>query len=571
MRNFVRCNPKKMKNTVHRQCRQLASLLSGYGVRRVVLSPGSRNTPLILAISRRADLQTVVVIDERCAAFAALGMAGATGRPVAMVCTSGTAPLNYGPALAEAFYRHIPLVAVTADRPRDRVDQLECQTIRQVGVFGNFVKASYDLWGLDDAAAARTVADALITAQAGTPGPVHINVPLNEPLGLTEDVTDGDADLPRHIKYIALAHVSVDLGDARPGNVLIVAGPMQPDAAVARAVERLAALPCVAVVAELTSNLPAGTVRALDPLFGRPELQPRPDLVVTIGGAVTSGLLRSYLKGLVGVPFWSIGQGTAPKDPFGRLTRIIDCPTAAGLDALYDRCAASPATDFAERYRALDRAAALALSDFNSGGDTALSLIGLLDRLLTDAAVPYRLHLSNGMTVRYAGLYPFAGALTCTCNRGCSGIDGSTATAIGAAMTCPDTPTLLLTGDMSAQYDLGALAMDGIPASFRMVVFANGGGNIFRHIATTRGLDERERCFAGPVRLPLQGLAAAFGLGYYRATSAAELRACMDAFMAPQGRPAILELVTDGDNDAARYIDFYKNITEYVKPYLDNN
>ena len=134
-------------NTEKWGCRQIAAGLAAFGVKHIVTSPGSRNAPLIMAVARRPKLEVHSVIDERSAAFIALGMASVSGKPVAVICTSGTAMLNFEPAIAEAFYRHIPLIAVTADRPTEWIDQDDSQTIRQPGALQNIVKASYNFKG----------------------------------------------------------------------------------------------------------------------------------------------------------------------------------------------------------------------------------------------------------------------------------------------------------------------------------------------------------------------------------------------------------------------------------------
>ena len=183
-----------MLNTVKYSCRCVARALVRYGVRHVVVSPGSRNAPLIVALARTEGLECTSVIDERSAAFVALGMAVQTGRPVAMACTSGSAALNYGPALAEAYYRNIPLIALTADRPEEWIDQDDSQTIRQEGAFANFIKRTYHIESVENPSEEdcwyvnRIVNDAMTEALSRRQGPVHINISLAPPLGKTIDI-----------------------------------------------------------------------------------------------------------------------------------------------------------------------------------------------------------------------------------------------------------------------------------------------------------------------------------------------------------------------------------------------
>ena len=181
-----------METTDKEVCNILADVVIAHGVRRAVLSPGSRNAPLLVALARREEIDKYVIVDERSAAFVALGMAQQLGEPVMLVCTSGTAVLNYAPAIAEAYYQKLPLIVVSADRPKEWIDQDDSQTIRQFEVLSQFVKKSYDIPARcnDDIArwyANRIVNDAMIEAMSGRKAPVHINVQLDEPLaGLSE-------------------------------------------------------------------------------------------------------------------------------------------------------------------------------------------------------------------------------------------------------------------------------------------------------------------------------------------------------------------------------------------------
>ena len=181
-----------MADTDKSVVRILFNLLEAHGVRRVVCSPGSRNAPLLIAADARKRLETSVVIDERSAAFVALGMAMVSRRPVALVCTSGTALLNYAPAVAEAYYQGVPLIVISADRPLEWIDQDDSQTIRQPEALRNFVKGSYSLSDREQCDRpgwyeTRIVNDAILTALAPKQGPVHINVRLSPPLGATVD------------------------------------------------------------------------------------------------------------------------------------------------------------------------------------------------------------------------------------------------------------------------------------------------------------------------------------------------------------------------------------------------
>lgn len=548
-----------MANTDKTACRILAELLTRHGVSRAVMSPGSRNLPILIALGRSPHLHTDIVVDERSAAFTALGMAAATQKPVALVCTSGSALLNYAPAVAEAYYRHIPLIIVSADRPAEWIDQDDSQTIRQAGALANIVKRSYDIpdncntpvtrWYAN-----RQINDALIEAQRGCQGPVHINIQLSEPLnGLT------DTPLPAEdMRMIAMPHstsgVSADTVTAlrheigSSARTMIIAGFLPPDPTLSEALARIARLPNVVVLTESISNLHVeGAIECIDLTVSgiAPESMDRyrPDTVITIGGALVSRFIKQMLRNNPARQHWHVGHTPVTVDCLQSLTMRIDMDPGEFFNRL-----ASVDTDvdnesdyrniwqslYARRIERRTRiAATLPWCDL-------AAFAGIMPRIPAN----WDLQLSNGTPIRYAQLLAdLTHVNRADCNRGVSGIDGSTSTAIGAAMAS-HRPTLLITGDMSAQYDMGALALRNIPPSFRMILIDNGGGGIFRFIASTSGIAERERLFGDPVNMPAAGLAAAFGWDFHRASSHDELQTALDRFFQPSTRPAIM--VVDG-------------------------
>ena len=556
-----------MLNTVKYSCRCVARALVRYGVRHVVVSPGSRNAPLIVALARTEGLECTSVIDERSAAFVALGMAVQTGRPVAMACTSGSAALNYGPALAEAYYRNIPLIALTADRPEEWIDQDDSQTIRQAGALAAVVKGSYDLpvcragdEGLQRRCR-RRVCDAIMQAITPSRGPVHINIQIDEPIDAVADDADDDFTFPELIRpetTIPQNEVK-ELADAisNARKVLIVAGFMPPSPSLAHC---LAALPAnCAVLCEAQSNLRGPFAGNIDATLRAMSAQEKeellaPEVVVTIGGSLLPRMIKSELRSRK-FEHWSIGTCGHCLDPLLNLTRRIECTP----DTLFRQLVPllkSSAGDYRGRWLQASANAMLRSCEFlQSAPWSDYTAMGLLLGALPDGT---NLHLSNGTAVRYAQLFDYSAAARVECNRGVSGIDGCTSTAIGAAMTS-EAPTLLVTGDMSAQYDIGALATPGIPATFRMVVLNNSGGGIFRFIKATRDLPEMERYLAADVRLPLRDIAGGFGFDYYEARNAAMLRAVMPRFFAEGPQPCILNIVTPAQASA-------ETIRKYFNP-----
>lgn len=514
-------------------CLVLADLLESYGVRRIVVSPGSRNAPLIVALARSGRYTLTTIIDEREAAFAALGMAEATGRPVAAVCTSGSAMLNYGPALAEAFYSRVPLIAITADRPSQWISQRDGQTIRQNGALDAVVRCSVELpegdnemnqWYIN-----RMANDALAAATGPVPGPVHINVPLSAPLTPARQLAEGE----RFGKRIDILRPRGSFDDAdvafiRNRRVLLVCGAGHPSEALREAVSRVCRQSSVCVVSDILSNLPGGSTEDFTASAGS---LPEPEIVLTLGGLVSDSM-KSYLRGLrPECRFAYIGYDDNFVDTYTHGSMRIECDPEIFLNAIADASYG-------------DEAYKKAAEEIKPAGRQGRVYDAL--RALRSAADGYSVHFSNGMTIRYAQAIDFRGPCGTFCNRGANGIDGSTSTAIGAAIAS-DSPVLFVSGDVSAAYDIGALAIAGVPPTFRMAVIDNGGGHIFRKVATTRSLPEREQYFCTPPQLPLASLAGAYGFEYFEMTPADDCKAAVARFMAAGSRPAILRIITDNN------------------------
>ncbi len=558
----------------------LASLLARHGVSTAIISPGSRNAPLVVALERHADIDTRVVIDERSAAFIALGISVAHGgEPVALVCTSGTAPLNYAPAVAEAYYRNIPLIVVTADRPSEWIDQDDSQTIVQPGIYSNFIKGTFDIpvesddpdrmWYIN-----RTINDALTLAMADKPGPVHINVRLADPLGAIEGVEDMDtwSDGARFISRVHSqapldAEIEFDeLGQLMgpSSRVLILAGFMEPCCADA-ILRELSRRPNIVVMHEAQSNLHGygdfianidatlhEAVPGIDDVY-------TPDIVITIGGSLTSRMIKTWLRKLPSLSHWSIGPSAHAVDCLRKLTHRIPYNTTEALTAL---CKATPKRNNSE-ITSFKQAWLNAWDNAKKRADEWADKAPWCDFKAMHAiirAVPkgWNLQVSNGTAVRYTQLFDYAKVAHVGCNRGVSGIDGCTSTAIGMAVGSQNA-TLLITGDMSAQYDLGALACNFIPDTFKMIVLNNGGGGIFRYIPSTRKLDELNEYFVTQVNLPLAKLAPAFGFKYLCASNEDQLKTSLKKLMSSSNSPTILEVKTDGEISAQYLTEFFES------------
>lgn len=571
-----------MKNTAKKTARMLASLLALHGVRDAVVSPGSRNAPVLLALDSHPDITSRCVVDERSAAFIALGMSLAQGNaPVALACTSGTAPLNYAPAVAEAFYRGCPLIVVTADRPAEWIDQDDSQTIRQPGIYSNYIKGTYDidvessdtdtLWMVN-----RLINDAINMATSGRPGPVHINVRLADPLGATEEVDGLDpyGDETRLITRVvpelpmmpaAPANME-ELGRrlAPPAKVLVLAGFM-PHSSLDPLLGDLSRRPNIVVMHEAQSNLHgygayiANIDSTLRRVSARELEEYAPDIVITIGGSITSRMVKTWLRRLPYLQHWSIGPADHAVDCFRRLTVQIPYHAWGVLSQLVPLIPKrnNSETTLFKRFW-LDKSAEGLESATTYAKEAPWSDFKAMKMVMESIPKGWNLHLSNGTAVRYAQLFDYQQIASVECNRGVSGIDGCTSTAIGAAVV-NSSPTVLVVGDMSIQYDIGALACSFIPPTFKIIVLNNGGGGIFRFIKSTRGLPTLERDFVGPVNLPLPSLAHGYGFKYLKADSEQSLARGMRRFVSTASKPAILEIITDGPLSAEILTQFFES------------
>lgn len=556
-----------------------AEALRAYGITDIFASPGSRDVPLIVSFSRSPELKVWPVIDERSAAFIALGHSLISRRPAALVCTSGSAMLNYAPALAEAFYRKAPLIVFTADRPSEWIDQDDSQTIHQPGAFGNLVKGSFSLRGelstdLERWEANRVLNDALQLAVSGRPGPVHINISFTEPLTCAS--AHETCRLFRKIETVTPSP-KIDVSTARAlagaaygQNILIAGGFCGPAEGVNKAMALLSSLPTVVVAADALTNLsPAvehvnSAIVNNQAILNRPES--RPSLLITFGGSMLSKNFKEYLRHAGIREHWHIGANDMLIDSYFSLTKRIEIseenffPRFAAAIAHLTRVNLGvkrpgrnplPAGEnslFKSLWHEADFRAAREYSTAVETDATAGKLTSRLaiEKVLTECPKEWNLQLSNGLTPRYAMQSAQASLFhRRDCNRGVSGIDGSVSTALGASLPFRK-PTLLITGDMSMQYDLAALSSSLLTDRLKIVVISNGGGGIFRKIAPTRDLPERDRFLVGKLRLPLAKLADAYGLNYFYASTPDQLAALLPDFIGQDEKPALLELkVTD--------------------------
>ncbi len=484
------------------------------GIENIIISPGSRNAPLTIGFTEDPFFKCFSIVDERSAAFFALGIAQQLRTPVVVVCTSGSALLNYYPAIAEAFYSNIPLVVISSDRPSYKIDVGDGQTIRQDHVFhrhigysanlkqdvvhstGRVLKYAPELLaGITTAEAQKEVQDyndrevnTAINLAFKSGLPIHINVPFEEPLydvlaepSVMPNITMPPAEIAEGTKNIAEV--------VRPWNAatkkMVLVGVNHHNTVEQRFLDMLANDPSVVVFTESTSNLhhpnffpsidsivaPIEKSKEKEALFSKLQ----PEILLTFGGLIVSKKIKAFLREYKPVQHWHIDPLKA-YDTFFSLTQHfkMDANGFFGEFINYSRPVESDYHSYwsgikkayqQKREAYLDQ---IPFSDFSAFG-----------MITKNIPRNYNVQLANSSTVRYAQLFDLDKSIRVHCNRGTSGIDGSTSTAIGASQYADD-PTLLITGDLSFLYDSNGLWNNYIRPDFKIILINNAGGGIFR-------------------------------------------------------------------------------------------
>jgi 2-succinyl-5-enolpyruvyl-6-hydroxy-3-cyclohexene-1-carboxylate synthase len=543
----------------------LADLFVKHGLEDIIISPGSRNAPIIITFAGDPSVNAISITDERSAAFYALGMAQEKKKAVAIACTSGTAVLNYAPAIAEAYYHKIPMLILTADRPPEYIDIGDGQCIRQKDVYKNYIKASFEVpedlsseasFGL----ANEMINEAINLAHGPEPGPVHINLPFSEPLyHSTEETVSGKVD-KHEGRHPELSESYIQqLADEwnRYERVLLIAGQQDRNEKLNDVLKKLVEEKNFVLLTETTSNLYGENfVGCIDNVLvaikENEEKIHRPDLLVTFGGHVVSKKIKKYLRNNKPQEHWHISPSGDRLDTYFSLTKVI----RSGPEDLFYRISSllKPATPvFAsawmrKRNRVIDRREKFL-------DKTEYSDLKVFEMLLGHIPTGTTLHLGNSTPVRYAQLFGSNEWLTYRSNRGVSGIDGHISTAAGAAMASKDLH-IVITGDLGFFYDLNSLMQ--VPANLKVILINNGGGGIFRFIPGPDTSPYLEKFFEARHDRKAEKFVEAFGLKYYKARSVVEMLYVLPEFFNEKEGSAILEIFTPGEKNAVILREYFK-------------
>jgi len=548
--------------------------LAAAGIDNLCLCPGSRSTPLALTFERHPGVKTWMHLDERSCAYFALGMAKASGKPMAILCSSGTAAVNFAPAVVEAYHSHVPLIVLTADRPPELQGLGANQTIDQAHLYGSAVKW-FSQMPLPEASEhmlryARTVADrAVATALAGPRGPVHVNLPFREPL------IPAPVDFQMHSVMAAeqpgrasapLTFPFDDLASAR--RPLVVCGPQS--GLEARDVERLAEALKAPILADPVSGARGSSAPEI---IGRHDYflrdtdltrSLRPDYVLRFGAPPTGRPLAAYLQTHRDVCQVQVAAPGEWPDPDLTAHEILQADSAAVCAAIADGGGSAEPAWLAAWQRAEKATNTAIRSALPEDEATEPSVVIDLAAVLPAGAT---LVAGNSMPVRDFDSFLPAGrpAGAILGNRGASGIDGVISTALGASAVSNDGPTVLVIGDISFYHDMnGLLAARRFGLNATIVLINNDGGGIFSFLPQHDDAEHFEALWGTPHGLDFSHAAALYGGGFQRVSTRQEYKAALKASFGADG-VQVIEVRTDREENLRLHQRIWDEVAGAVK------
>ncbi len=570
------------------------------GIQQIVISPGSRNAPLTKGFISHPFFETFSIVDERAAAFFALGLAQQGHKPVALVCTSGSALLNYYPAVAEAFYSDVPLVIISADRLPHRIDIGDGQTIRQIEVFEPHLEAAAYLVPdvshatatllespkqslLTVSASAKEIASKqkeiqknnesqihrVLNTALNNKGPVHLNVPLEEPLYGTTQNAIALHSFPQDKTEIKIPELAPFLGQwQKTKRKLVLVGVLPPDVLSKEIIAHLADDPSVLFLIEKTSNIKhQHCIDAIDSLIAPIEsyeellAELQPELLVTFGGMVVSKKIKAFLRNHPPKAHWHIDSKKA-YDTYYVLSDFICCSPNYFFTALLKQKQEYVQSDYHQI--GFSRYTQHRLLGINYLQKISFSDLKAFKIIFERLPKKGQLQLANSSTIRYAQLFQIPENLEVYCNRGTSGIDGSTATAVGAAWK-RNLPTLLITGDLSFFYDANGLWNTYLRKDFRIILINNSGGGIFRILPGEKDTPDYDRYFETVHHRSAKQLCKDHGLAYRSAHTSWGLKRALSGFYRPSNRPKLLEIFTPRIENDAVVLNYFRNMNTNPK------
>ena len=540
-------------------------------IKNIVISPGSRNAPLTLGFNLNPYFKTYSIVDERAAAFFALGIAQQIKFPVILVCTSGSALLNYYPAISEAYYSNIPLVILSADRPEKLLNIGDGQTINQKNVFNKNIGYSenlnqndnyfLNLFGLRDNNQEKI--NKALNFSIEKQSPVHINIPFSEPLyEITNSLSvDSINKIPRlnnqNVKKVSSFRNKWQNSIKK----IILIGVSSPYLLSKKSIDLLAGDSSLLVLTENTSNVYHPSFcnkidQLIAPLTNNELKEFRPEILITIGGMIISKKIKAILRDNKPNEHWHIGIHEA-NDTFFCLTKHFKTSPNNIISKLYENFNDN-GSDFYNKWD-------LVISKRKEKHKEYLSNLifcdfKVFDYVLNSIPSKSMLQVSNSSAIRYTQLFDLDSSINVFCNRGTSGIDGSTSTAVGAASVFKGN-TVFITGDLSFFYDSNALWNNFIPTSFRVILINNKGGGIFKILTKDNNTELFKKFFETKHDLYAKDLCNMYGFEYFTSNNEDTLKNVLNDFYNESEKPRLLEVITDNDYNQ----DYLLNYFDYIK------
>ena len=559
-----------MIQSKHPLAQSIIQRCQAHNIKHIVISPGSRNAPLTIGFTANEFFECYSIVDERSAGFFALGIAQQLEQPVALVCTSGSALVNYYPAVVEAFYSRIPLVVISADRPDHLINIGDGQTITQPHVFRSHVlyeanlkegikKSFFKSFKYNDSLINKAL-EVAYTAK----GPVHVNVRFSEPLYETIE-TDNDQvevfKINKNESKVSLPCSIIKKWHTSKRKMILV-GVNSPESVKQIYLDLIGEDPSIVVLTETTSNLHHSNFfpsidQLITPLDFMDYKALQPEILLTFGGMVVSKKIKTFLRSYAPKLHWHIDPVQA-NDTFFCLTKHYKCSVNNFLKQLVSTNGSPVESQYFKTWNKVKKIRLEKHKDYVKS--IPFCDFKVFDSVLKHIPSNSMVQSSNSSTIRYLQLFNLNSSLTVFCNRGTSGIDGSTSTAVGASCVS-EKPTVFITGDLSFFYDSNALWNNYIPSNFRIIIINNRGGGIFRILPGNKNSENFSTFFETNHALTAKSISEHYRFDYISASSSEELDTKWPDFYAQSQRPKILEVFTpslENDRILLSYFDFIK-------------
>lgn len=542
------------------------------GIKDIILCPGSRNAPLIFSFARHPNFNCISIRDERSAGFFALGKAIESSKPTVLISTSGSAILNFAPAIVEAYYQRIPLIILTADRTKEWVHQGDGQTMNQENVYQNYIRKSFSLDGDDNSQVnlwynRRCISEAFHTAIYKNKGPVHINFRLAEPLYETSDFNNDTIKIFKEepvVKSLSAATKEQFLKDFNKSKkVLILVGQYPKSKKLNSLLERIATHKNVIILCESTSNLQSlEFVHHIDrciSFLDEEEINKiMPEMLITIGGAIISKRIKLLLRKNKTEKHWNIHNFDAYMDTYQSLSNAVAMEAEDFLEQVINDLS-NVESSYKENWENIKERREDAHVKFMS--NCKYSDLKVFETIYKELPDNINLHLANSSVIRYAQLFENRKTANNWSNRGVSGIDGCTSTAMGAASSATEKDFILITGDMSFHYDKNAFWNEEDINNLKIIVINNGGGSIFNIIPGPDNLEETEKFLEAKMTNTAKEIAIMHGWNYRSINNEKELQIGLKDFFKSEGKQ-IVEIFTDAKKSPETLKNYWKFISK---------